>query len=428
MVERLLGAPDGLTRPELARALELTVPAIAGLLTGNGESLSAIVDSTVGLHADRASSGGPVPKVIRLKPRLGYVIGVDLSHTVVRVAVADLYGRYDVERDVRTMEWDVENDLHGAFACATAAAYELADERDIAPEEITAIGLAIAAPVNASSDAHPMERTGRLRVDLGGSSSPWSNIDPLAAITNHLRALPDGDHWSAVPLHIDNDSNLGALAELRVGAARGKRNAIYVHVDEAGVGVGLVFGGDVYRGSGGIAGEFGHVVLEPRGEQMCHRCGRPCVEAAVLSLLGCGTGPRRQPLEQLVDAALDGDARSRESIVAAAEYLGRALAGFVTLLNVDRILVGGPFPPQAYSLVIPPMQAELARLIITPAAKDYVLQLGALGRQATLDGAVWLALERTRVDYLLGYAFRGGPPRAAARDSSPADIPAGMPG
>lgn len=418
MLEQLLDAPDGLTRPELARALELTVPAIAGLVTGDGESLSATVDilddDAASSRAGRAASSGPTPKVVRLKQDLGYVFGIDLSHTEVHVALADLYGGYDAERDTHVEAWEVERDLHGALSRATTAIRQLAEARAIVPEQIAAIGLAIAAPVNAFSDGHPMDRTGRLRVDLGGAPSAWSNIDPLAALTNHLAALPSGDRWSAVPLHIDNDSNLGALAELKMGAARGKRNVFYVHVGEAGIGGGLVFEGHIYRGSGGVAGELGHVVVDPEGTNMCPRCGRPCIEAEVLSILGCRDGSRHQYLQQLVDSAVAGNTDAQESIISAAELLGRALAGFLTVLNFDRIVVGGPFPPQAYGLVIPPMQAALAQLTITPVAKDYVIQLGALGRRAILDGAIWLALERSRVDYLLRFAARGGSSDACA--------------
>ena len=421
MLERLLDAPDGLTRPELARALELTVPAVATLISGNGESLAAVIDVLdASLPADRVANSGPAPKVIRLKRDLGYVIGVDLSHTRVEVAIADLFGGYDTQLDTYAETWNVEDDLHGALAAAATIVQRLSDDHGVLPDQIAAIGLAIAAPVNADSDAHPLERTGRLRVDLGGRYSPWANIDPLAALTNHLAALPDGACWSAIPLHIDNDSNLGALAELKRGAARGRRNVFYLHIDEAGVGGGIVIDGQIYRGSGGIAGEFGHVVIDPAGREECPRCGHSCVEATVLAMLGYPSDERhhRRPLLELVESAIDGDVDAQRAITEAAEYLGDALAGFVTLLNFDRIVVGGPFPPQAYGLVIPAMQRALARRIISPVAKDYVMQLGILGERAILDGAVWLALKRARIEYLLLYAAHGGP-RSRASDFDP---------
>jgi predicted NBD/HSP70 family sugar kinase len=413
LLERLLGAGDGLTRPELARSLGLTVPAITNLVSGGGESLATVLDeSPARAHSRRAANSGPIPKVVTLKPRLGYVVGIALSHTRIQVALADLFGDFDPRKDRRTRAWDVENDLHGALAYAAGAVHDLTSARGARAEQLAAIGLAIAAPVNVSGGPHPTERRGRLRGHLGnGSPLPWLNIDPVAALTNHLAALADGQRWSSVELHVDNEANLGALAELRAGAGRGKQNIIYIQVEAAGIGSGLVFNGLNYRGAGGIAGEFGHLVIDPDRPERCRRCGRACVETIVLTKLGCrNPGSSDRPLDQIVRAALDNDTNAIAAITDAADYLGRALAPFVTLLNFDGILIGGPFPAQAYSLVVPPIQAALDGLTNLPEARDYVVELGALNQDASLKGAIWLALDRTRVDYLLGRAAQPEPP------------------
>jgi predicted NBD/HSP70 family sugar kinase len=172
-----------------------------------------------------------------------------------------------------------------------------------------------------------------------------------------------------------------------------------------------VFNGLNYRGAGGIAGEFGHLVIDPDRPERCRRCGRPCVETIVLTKLGCrNVGSSDRPLDQIVQAALDNDTNAIAAITDAADYLGRALAPFVTLLNFDGVLIGGPFPAQAYSLVVPPIQAALDGLTNMPEARDYVVELGALHRDASLKGAIWLALDRTRVDYLLRRAAQPEPP------------------
>jgi predicted NBD/HSP70 family sugar kinase len=292
-----------------------------------------------------------------------------------------------------------------------AKAYELANARRIDPAQIAGIGLSIPAPVYILSGSDPTDRRGHVRYSLGpGGSSPWSNIDPVAALTNHLAALPDGRRWSAIELHIDNDANLGALAEFRRGAGRGKENIIYINIDAEGIGAGLVFEGHPYHGGGGIAGELGHVVLEPDRPEHCRRCGRPCIETVILDLLRSRPRDSSDPvdLDEVVGAALRGEDDAIATIRTVADYLGRAIAPFVTLLNPDRILLGGPFPAQAYSLLVPPIQAAVARLAITPATQDYVVEFGAL-HDASLQGAIWLALERTRLDYLLQLA--AGPER-----------------
>lgn len=398
VLERLLDAPDGLTRPELAQAVSLTTSAI-GTLVGDRGSLRDVVDST--LDPSRSRGTGRPPEVIRVNQRLGHVLGIVLNHTKVRVALADLQGRYD-HKQTRTAPWSVEKDLHGALALAAKLGKELVQENELRPEDIAAIGLAVAAPVQVLDGTPPNEHRALLRVDLGpeGHAPAWLKIDPLAAMTSHLAALPDGKRWRSIPVHVDNDANLGALAELKQGAGRGAEDLLYVRVEERGIGAGLAFGGRIYRGAG-IAGELGHVVLDPRSKVKCSRCGRPCVEAAIGAMFGYHDGLREPPLGEMVRKALQDDPATVASLKKAARYLGRALAGFVTLLNVDRILIGGPFPPQSFRFIIPPITEALDELAITPVASDSVLALGELQDDAVLIGAIWLALERARVDYLL---------------------------
>lgn len=418
VLERLLDASEGLTRPELARLVDLTVPTVASLVAGNGESLSAVLDETRAPEgSQRARAAGRRPMVLRVRESVGRVVGIVLNHNDIHVAIADLRGHYDVERHSQRQDWDVEHDLHGAIAQAVQTVQALAEQSNVQPEEIAAISVALSAPVHVYDSARPKERRGRLRVDLGpGSTSLWLNIDPLAAFTNHLAALPDGHRWSAIDLHVDNDANLGALAELKIGAGRGTQNLLYVRLHDAGIGAGLVIDGRNYRGTGGIAGEFGHVVVEPRGRAKCRHCGRSCVEVVVGALLGCRGSACDPPLAALVESALVGDPKSVRTLEKASTYIGRALASIITMLNLDRILIGGPFPAQAYRLIVPPMQAELDQLVISPVARDYVLGLGTLREDAVLHGAIWLALERTRVDYLIQRAF--GEARATVTPTS----------
>src|SRR5919112_1341513 len=178
LLERLLEAPDGLTRPQLARSRALTVTAIANLVAGDGENLADVLDESPARAQSLRANSGPVPKVVRLKPRLGYVVGIVLGKTLVQVAIADLFGRFDAERDAHMAEWDVENDLHGALAHVATTIHELANAHDVVPEMIAGIGLSIAAPVDVSTGPNPTDRRGHIRFNLGsGVHSPWTNID-----------------------------------------------------------------------------------------------------------------------------------------------------------------------------------------------------------------------------------------------------------
>ena len=96
--------------------------------------------------------------------------------------------------------------------------------------------------------------------------SGWANVDAAAEL----------ERGSTCPVHLDNDANLGALAEVTLGAGRNVRSAAYMQMS-SGIGAGLIVDGRPYHGHRGIAGEIGHVLVDEQG-QIC-RCGnRGCLE------------------------------------------------------------------------------------------------------------------------------------------------------
>ena len=103
-----------------------------------------------------------------------------------------------------------------------------------------------------------------------------------------LNAADELSERLEMPVAVDNDANLGALAEVSFGAGRGLTDVIYVMVS-SGIGAGIVLGGRLHRGATGLAGELGHVLVRPDGA-VC-RCGnRGCLETvastdALLDLL-----------------------------------------------------------------------------------------------------------------------------------------------
>ena len=103
-----------------------------------------------------------------------------------------------------------------------------------------------------------------------------------------LNAADELSERLGMPVAVDNDANLGALAEISFGAGRGLKDVIYVMVS-SGIGAGIVLGGQLHRGVTGLAGELGHVLVRSDGA-VC-RCGnRGCLETvastdAVLDLL-----------------------------------------------------------------------------------------------------------------------------------------------
>ena len=118
------------------------------------------------------------------------------------------------------------------------------------------VGVAIAGPVDPTRSAlHPL-------LILPG----WEGVDLADELGARL----------GLPVHVDNDANLGALAEVTLGAGRNARTAAYLQVG-GGVGAGLIVDGRPFRGAFGTAGEMGHIVIDENGA-IC-RCGnRGCLE------------------------------------------------------------------------------------------------------------------------------------------------------
>src|SRR5689334_21015385 len=160
----------------------------------------------------------------------------------------------------------------------------------------------------------------------------WHELAPADELATRL----------GVPIVVDNDANLGAMAEHQHGAGRGVADLLYVKL-ASGVGAGLVLGGRLHRGTAGLAGEIGHVLAREGGE-VC-RCGsRGCLETEVstrrlLELLSPVYGDL--DLAGLLQLDADGETAVRRVLTDAGHTVGRVLAGVCTTLNPARIVVGG---------------------------------------------------------------------------------------
>ncbi len=169
----------------------------------------------------------------------------------------------------------------------------------------------------------------------------------------------------------------------------------------SGVGAGIIIGNKLFHGSGGTAGEIGHLTLDEQGP-MC-RCGsRGCLEAytsagAVTAMIA-GQFPQAR-LDDIVRAADDGDVSARRALEDAGLHLGWGLATIVNLLNPSVIVIGGDMA-RAGELLLEPARIGLRRHALDAVAQTPVLA-STLGERASLVGAVLLAAERTEllVDY-----------------------------
>jgi glucokinase len=213
-----------------------------------------------------------------------------------------------------------------------------------------------------------------------------------------------------IPVFVDNDSNLAALAEHRAGAAVGASEVVVVTVG-TGIGGGLILGGQLYRGWIGAGAELGHVVIEMDGPPCNGSCpNRGCVEA-----LASGTALAREAVRiaaERPDSALarartagrelagplvtelahDGDPAALEVLRLIGSRLGVALASYVNIFNPELIVIGGGVIG-AGELLLVPARREVAARALPPSRDEVRIVAASFGIEAGMVGAAAYALD-----------------------------------
>jgi glucokinase len=235
----------------------------------------------------------------------------------------------------------------------------------------------------------------------------------VVAVNQPLDNLPFGAVMSerlGLPVFVDNDANVAAIAEHRAGAAQGASEVVMLTVG-TGIGGGLILGGQLYHGAVGAAAELGHMVIDVNGPPCQGNCpNHGCVEAMASgtalareaqrialerpdSALGRALQDGRAPAGPLVtELAHDGDAAALEVLTLIGTRLGVAIASYVNIFNPEVVVIGGGVLG-AGELLLAPARAEVARRALPP-SRDLVRIVNAhFGAEAGMVGAAALALD-----------------------------------
>jgi predicted NBD/HSP70 family sugar kinase len=366
-VAEILRAYGPRTRSELVTLTGLSRPTVtAGLadLTGAG-----LVSEQVA--AAMRPAGGRPASVVRLTRSAGLALGIDIGRRHIRVAVADLGHEILAERATRLTQ-DADDHPTEVLGLAVGLVDETLDASAADRHDVIGVGFGIPAP---------MTRDG-----LVGSPAllpAWADLAPGEELAHRLN----------LPVRVENDANLGALAEYVWGAGRGCADLVYVKL-ATGIGAGIVLDGRLYRGADGTAGELGHVTLDARGP-VC-RCGnRGCLEltAGGRALLENArlTKPDIVDLDALVRLAAEGDPGCRRLLIDAGTQLGFALGGLVNLLNPARIVLGGELGSAA-KLLREPLLRGLSDTAMAAPVRAVQVVSAQLDLRAAALGGVALAL------------------------------------
>ena len=367
-VTSLLGSGGPQSRADLARGSGLSRTTVSSLV-------SELLDSGVVVETDdrgtpyKGGSGRP-PLLIALALRPGGVAGVDIGHHHVRVAVSDRSAAIKAE-----VEAVMDADPHGEGTLDTAAELvrRAAAQAGVPVADLLGVGLCVPGPIDRRS----------ARVDQAVLPG-WHELAPADELSRRLD----------LPVVVDNDANLGAMAEHQHGAARGFADVLYVKL-ASGVGAGLVLGGRLHRGVVGLAGEVGHVHAREDGP-VC-RCGsRGCLETEVstrrlLALLRPVYGDDLDlPGLMAFDAA--GEPAVRRVLTEAGHTAGRVLAGICTTLNPGMVVIGGSLG--ASPTLVAGIRIGIDRYAHPEAAASCDVVSGRFGGRAELMGALALAISR----------------------------------
>jgi glucokinase len=212
---------------------------------------------------------------------------------------------------------------------------------------------------------------------------------------------------TGLPVFLDNDANVAALAEQLFGAAKGSRNAVMLTIG-TGIGGGLIIDGEVYRGANGAGAELGHTVIDLDGPRCQGNCpGRGCIET-LASGTAIGREGReaaaREPESELgrmsaagreidgravTEAAQGGDATAAEVFELVGRRLGAALVSFANIFEPEVIVLGGG-AMAAGDLLLEPARRELQARALAPMNRTPVVA-AQLGPEAGMVGAAAMA-------------------------------------
>jgi predicted NBD/HSP70 family sugar kinase len=352
-------------RGELCRVTGLartTVTSLVAELLGDG----IVVEGPAEPGTGRA---GRPAAALTLAPQPQLVVGIDFGHSHCTVGIADSAARVVAECST---PMDVDASADRALAHAAATVHRLVEGLGARRTLVAGAALGLPAPVDL--------RTGA--VGSGNILPGWVDRRPAAELAELL----------GLPVAVDNDANLGALAEATYGAARGMSDVVYVKVS-TGIGAGLVLGGEVFRGSTGLAGEIGHVPVDPDGA-VC-RCGnRGCLETvvSVTHVLRLLQPAHREPLDvaRVVELVEAGDVGAARVLRDAGATIGRVLADLCNGLNPEALVLGGELS-QVGEALLGGVRESIGRSAQPGIVRALRVLAGTLGPRAQLLGAVALA-------------------------------------
>jgi glucokinase-like ROK family protein len=368
------------SRTDLARRSALTKPTVSAIVE---DLLARGIVHEVGF-GKTVGGGGRRARLLEFNDASAAYLGLRFGVRSTGVGVADARGALRAVREVPSIPGDPERGIAEALSLVD----QVLAEAGVPKDRLQAVGVTMAGLVAQSSGVV------ELAPNLG-----WKRVAVRSQLEEAL----------GLPVVVSNVTAAGALAEGRVGAARGVHSYVWVYVG-TGVGAGIVIDGRVFRGHAGYSGEIGHCPVVLDGPECT--CGlRGCLEAVASGWAIRAAAERAvaqgeatllaepaYPLDArgVADAARAGDAVAQRILANVGSYLGMAISTLVNLIDPEMVVLGGSVM-SAPDYIIGAVRESMAKHTLHGESVNIVPS--ALGDQAGLIGAVMGAVDHTVRSY-----------------------------
>ena len=360
-VLNMIRVKESISRADIARVSGLTPATVSNLA-------AELIDIGLIKEMDRGeSSGGRKPVLLSINKTACYFGGIHIGSTMIEAAVSN------VGADI---------------LCACRASLEGASPED-------AVRLAMQLLLQAKEKAGVKDIAGigvcthgLVRSDEGllvfAPNLGWSNVQ----LGNMFFQT------SGLPVFIENDVRAMALAESWCGLAFGVKDYVYLYIGP-GIGGSIVSGGEIYKGQGNFAGEFGHETIEPDGP-LCSCGNHGCLQAlasetAVLDRYRqhkkrLHITPNCRNYAELLQAANTGDSDALEEILKSVRYIGIEVGNIINALSPRLIVINGQIT-QLHDIVMPALKQEINHHCLSYSENDTKIVFSPLHDNAPIKGA-----------------------------------------
>jgi len=378
----------GPSRPEeVAQALDLTRPTCARLVSGMASS------GWIAPAGQARSQGGRPPVLWDVAPHAAYAAGLAVEVGRVTAAVADLAGTV-VARAEGSFEPDAGAQAFAHTVVSLLGEVLAATQGQLRHHPLLGVG--------ATAPGLLDRREGKLDFCAHYRDVPWWHGFPLVSTLCEA---------TSAPIFFDRLSNVHSLGEHWFGQHRGVGDMFYITIAMQGVGAGVLVDGQIHRGAGGGAGEFGHMTIERNG-RLC-RCGNSgCLDAYVsgaeivrkaqelrqagsTSAIFAGLPDDAVPtVRKIVAAAVAGDRIARGLVEETGHVLGIGIANLVNLLNPALIVIGGALAG-AGEVLLDAVSAVVHRRALEPQAAEAQIVCADSSSNDLIHGTIATVLHET---------------------------------